>query len=160
MSAERGRGDDLARAALARARVRFVPRRRPQPVPRAEPEAGQSTGDPAPLSRALADLLADRGWGASISSASVIARWDELVGIEVAAHARPRSLEGGVLSLTAESTAWATQLRILEPVLLERLAVAVGAGVVRQLQIRGPLGPDWQHGPRRVSGRGPRDTYG
>jgi predicted nucleic acid-binding Zn ribbon protein len=153
-------GAELARAALARARARFGPRR-PTPRPRpASPAGGGEPNDPAPLGRALAELLADRGWAASVNAASVITRWAELVGPEVAGHARPEDLTDGVLTVTAESTAWATQLRLLEPVLLDRISHAVGDSVVRRLAIRGPAGPDWRHGPRRVRGRGPRDTYG
>jgi predicted nucleic acid-binding Zn ribbon protein len=41
-----------------------------------------------------------------------------------------------------------------------RLAEQVGAGVVTTIVVRGPVQADWRKGPRRVQGRGPRDTYG
>jgi len=31
---------------------------------------------------------------------------------------------------------------------------------VQRLRVHGPTAPDWRHGPLRVTGRGPRDTYG
>jgi predicted nucleic acid-binding Zn ribbon protein len=43
---------------------------------------------------------------------------------------------------------------------LGRIAAEVGPDVVRRLVVRGPTTPDWRHGPLRVKGRGPRDTYG
>jgi propionyl-CoA carboxylase beta chain len=36
----------------------------------------------------------------------------------------------------------------------------VGDGVVTSLKITGPTAPSWRKGPRHISGRGPRDTYG
>ncbi|NIB31661.1 DUF721 domain-containing protein [Pseudonocardia sp. MCCB 268] len=70
------------------------------------------------------------------------------------------SLRDGELTLQAESTAWATQLRTLQRQPLTRLAVAVGPDVNRRIRVVGLSGPSWRHGPRHVRGRGPRDTYG
>jgi predicted nucleic acid-binding Zn ribbon protein len=69
-------------------------------------------------------------------------------------------LENGELTIEAESTAWATQLRLLAAKLLARIAAQVGHNVVTKLHIHGPAAPSWTKGPRRVRGRGPRDTYG
>jgi len=44
--------------------------------------------------------------------------------------------------------------------LLAKIAAAVGDGVVKSLRITGPTAPSWRKGPRHISGRGPRDTYG
>ena len=85
----------------------------------------------------------------------------------VLAKSRPRprrsngyALQDGVLSIAAESTAWATQLRMLQSQILAKIAAAVGPGVVRQLKITGPAAPSWRKGERHIKGRGPRDTYG
>jgi hypothetical protein len=58
------------------------------------------------------------------------------------------------------ATAWATQLRLVQTQLLAKIANAVGDGVVTVLKISGPTAPSWRKGPRHISGRGPRDTYG
>jgi predicted nucleic acid-binding Zn ribbon protein len=109
----------------------------------------------------MSELLADRGWQQPATAARVVACWPEIVGPDVAAHAAARSLNDGRLVVVAESSAWATQLRLLGPQLLERVRAVVGDGVVHSLVVHGPSGPDWRHGPRRVpGGRGPRDTYG
>ena len=73
---------------------------------------------------------------------------------------RRTALVDGELVLVAESSAWATQLRLLTRTLQSRLAAQVGEGVVTSVVVRGPAQPDWRKGPRRVRGRGPRDTYG
>jgi predicted nucleic acid-binding Zn ribbon protein len=72
----------------------------------------------------------------------------------------PTSLNDGVLTVSAESTAWATQLRMVQAQLLAKVAAAVGDGVVTALKIVGPVGPSWRKGRYHIAGRGPRDTYG
>ncbi len=90
----------------------------------------------------------------------MFAEWATVVGEQIAGHATPTSLRDGVLSVAAESTAWATQLRMVQGQLLAKIAAAVGDGVVTSLKITGPAAPSWRKGPRHISGRGPRDTYG
>ena len=90
----------------------------------------------------------------------MFAQWADVVGEQIAEHAQPASLRDGILSVTAESTAWATQLRMVQSQLLAKIAAAVGDGVVTSLRITGPSTPSWRKGPRHISGRGPRDTYG
>lgn len=157
-------GIDLAKAALARAREQAkdrgdgMPRRR-----RLGGRAGggrREPGDPQPLGEAIDRLLADRGWDVPAAVVGVVERWAEIAGAELAAHCRPEKFDSGVLSLRAESTAWATQVRLLIPQLRRRLDEVIGRGVVTRIEVRGPAGPDWGRGPLRVRGRGPRDTYG
>ena len=76
-----------------------------------------------------------------------------------ARRTRP-SLRDGVLTVEAESTAWATQLRMVQAQLLAKIAAAVGDGVVTSLKIVGPAAPTWRKGKCTSPGRGPRDTYG
>jgi predicted nucleic acid-binding Zn ribbon protein len=105
-------------------------------------------------------LVAERGWEETTTAAGVLANWELLVGPEIADHCRPQSLTDGELVLVAESSAWATQLRLMTRTLQSRLADQVGPGVVQKIVVRGPAQADWRKGPRRVQGRGPRDTYG
>jgi predicted nucleic acid-binding Zn ribbon protein len=112
------------------------------------------------LGETLGRLLAERGWDVPAAVAGVVQRWPEIAGEELAAHCRPEKFDDGVLLLVAESTAWATQVRLLVPQLHRRLDDVIGRGVVRRVEVRGPTGPDWRRGPLRVRGPGPRDTYG
>jgi predicted nucleic acid-binding Zn ribbon protein len=117
--------------------------------------------DPQLLGSLLAGYVEERGWQRPLAEARVFAEWGALVGADVAAHSAPQSLERGELRITAESTAWATQLRLLSATLLSRLVAELGPDVVTKLSITGPVGPSWKHGGRSVRGaRGPRDTYG
>ena len=67
---------------------------------------------------------------------------------------------GGTLILQADSTAWATQTRLLLPRLADRLDAELGVGVVGRIVVQGPAAPSWRKGAWHVPGRGPRDTYG
>jgi predicted nucleic acid-binding Zn ribbon protein len=132
------------------------PRRRP----RGYSGPGPDPRDPQLLGTVLGRLMKARGWQQPAAEATVFASWERVVGADVAKHSRPVKLEDGVLTVEAESTAWATQLRLLAGSLLRQIASVVGHNVVRKLHIHGPAAPSWARGPRRVRGRGPRDTYG
>jgi predicted nucleic acid-binding Zn ribbon protein len=109
----------------------------------------------------MAGYVAERGWQRPIAEARIFTDWPALVGADIAAHCTPTTLRSGELRVAAESTAWATQLRLLSSTLLARLVAELGKEVVTRLVISGPTGPSWKHGPWSVRGaRGPRDTYG
>ena len=175
--AETATGADLVRSALEDARgiARGGRRRRDPDVARRtrrENLRGRGAGgysgpgpdparDPQLLGPLLAGYVEQRGWDRPLAEARVFAEWPALVGAEVAAHCTPQSLLGGELRIAAESTAWATQLRLLAGTLLSRLVAELGPDVVTKLAITGPVAPSWKHGGRSVRGaRGPRDTYG
>ena len=121
---------------------------------------GPDSRDPQLLGAASSDVARTRGWSGRVAEGAVFGRWREVVGDQIADHAAPTGLNEGVLTVSAESTAWATQLRMVQAQLLAKIAAAVGDGVVTSLKIIGPAGPSWRKGPYRVPGRGPRDTYG
>jgi predicted nucleic acid-binding Zn ribbon protein len=106
------------------------------------------------------DIVDAGGWADPLAVHSVTGRWAEIVGETVAAHTEVISFRDGVVVVGCDSTSWATQMRMLVPALLERLASEIGPGVVTSVEVRGPQAPSWVRGPRRVRGRGPRDTYG
>jgi predicted nucleic acid-binding Zn ribbon protein len=156
-------GPDLVRKALAEAkaasRAKGTAPRRTSRRGSAARAAGDSR-DPVPFGAAITRLVAERGWQDTTTAAGVLANWDRVVGPEIADHCQPVSLLDGELVLVAESTAWATQLRLLTKTLLSRIREHAGEGVATKIVVRGPAQPDWRKGPRRVQGRGPRDTYG
>ena len=69
--------------------------------------------DPQPLLSAIDGLLDTRGWQQQAAMGSVFGRWPEIVGQDLAAHTRPDSFADGELAVIADSTAWATQVRLL-----------------------------------------------
>lgn len=158
---------DVARQALNRARAAarakgLYPGAQSRRI-LAEPRRsgpGKDGRDPKLFAETLAALLQQRGWVQEVSVGGVIGRWREVVGNDVADHCTPETFEDDVLVVRADSTAWATQIRLLVPRLLELMAKEVGQDVVRTITVLGPVGPGFGRGPRSVRGRGARDTYG
>jgi predicted nucleic acid-binding Zn ribbon protein len=126
--------------------------------------SGRRRDDPEPLNAAIDGLIDFRGWRDAATAGSVFGQWAQIVGADLAAHTKPESLEGGELIVTADSTAWATQVRLLAAQLVRRLNAELGDGTVQRVRVRGPAGaagPGRRPGEWRVrGGRGPRDTYG
>jgi predicted nucleic acid-binding Zn ribbon protein len=116
--------------------------------------------DPQLVGDVLGNLLRARGWVEPVSVGGVVGRWREVVGDAVADHCQPETFEDKVLVVRADSTAWATQVGLLVPRLLEALAREVGDGVVAEVRVLGPGGASFVKGRRTVRGRGPRDTWG
>ena len=163
-----GDAAEAAAAALARARAAakakglrpgLKPRRRAKDVPVGQRSDGGR--DPKLLGDQLDQFVVERGWAVDVAVGAVIGRWPQIVGAEIAQHCAPVDFVEGVLTIRADSTAWATQLRLLSSSLLTRLAEDVGEGTVAELRVVGPGAPSWSRGQRRANdGRGPRDTYG
>lgn len=153
--AARSQGKDVGRGRTSPARrVAGTGRRRSWSGP------GPDSRDPQTLGAATRDLARTRGWSPKVAEGAVFGQWSTVVGEQIAEHATPSSLREGVLTVAAESTAWATQLRMVQSQLLAKIAAAVGDGVVTSLKITGPTAPSWRKGRYHIAGRGPRDTYG
>jgi predicted nucleic acid-binding Zn ribbon protein len=116
--------------------------------------------DPRAMSENVQALLTRMGWTEHIEVASVTARWREVIGDKIADHCEPVSFDEGVLLLRASSSAWATQMQLMSGQVRHRLNEEFGREVVKELRFIGPSDKNWVKGPRRVKGRGPRDTYG
>ena len=117
--------------------------------------------DPQPLSRAIGGLLDAEGWTVAAATGSVFGRWAQIVGPDLAAHTTPETLTDGELTVAADSTAWATQVRLLAAHLVRVLNAELGSGSVVRVRVRGPGTGARKPGEWRVRGsRGPRDTYG
>lgn len=116
--------------------------------------------DPRGLGAIVGELTTDLGWTPFLTESDVMSGWPEVVGPDVAARTSPQGLSDGTLLVLCESTAWATQLRLLSPEILTRLLAAFPDARVTALSFRGPDQPSWKRGLRSVPGRGPRDTFG
>ena len=154
--------EDAARAAAAALdrSVRSTPKRTSQKSGSRRRSSTSRSRDPLLVGEAVEDLIAERGWTDDSAIATLVTRWAQIVGPEIADHVVPVSFEEATLLLQAESTAWATQVRLLLPDLQRVIEGQVGNGVVRRIRVQGPQAPSWSKGSRRVPGRGPRDTYG
>jgi predicted nucleic acid-binding Zn ribbon protein len=110
-----------------------------QPLPEDRSPERRQAGDvdpPAPVGQSLDRLLRHLGAPAARTVRSVFDDWAEVVGEGIAAHASPVSLRRGRLVVGVPDSAWATQLRFLEPQLLARLAEAFGPDEVSAIDVR------------------------
>jgi predicted nucleic acid-binding Zn ribbon protein len=162
-------GVDLARQALvaakeqARARGAAVQQKKQARRGGLRSGARADGRDPLPLGAAINRLITERGWETPAAVGGVMGRWPQLVGPEVAQHCEPQKYDedARVLTVQCDSTAWATQLRLLAPQLVARLNQDLGQGTVKLIKVLGPGGPARRYGPLRAPGStGPGDTYG
>jgi predicted nucleic acid-binding Zn ribbon protein len=165
-------GVDLARVALRAAKEQAKARgAAAQQKKQARRGGGLRSGaradgrDPLPLGAAINRLITERGWETPAAVGGVMGRWPQIVGDDLANHCVPLRYDEApderVLTVQCDSTAWATQLRLLAPRLVARLNEDLGHGTVRAIKVLGPGGPQRRYGPLRAPGStGPGDTYG
>ncbi|MDU0479533.1 DciA family protein [Staphylococcus chromogenes] len=114
----------------------------------------------ASLASVLNQEIRARGWQREIAGGWVNSHWAELVGPNIAQHTKVEMLKDKKLFISCDSTAWATNLRMMQRQILQQIAAKVGPDIIAELRIFGPKAPSWRKGPLHVKGRGPRDTYG
>ena len=124
-------------------------------------ERTQTPGDPTLIASVLTDLIQQRQWDEGLAEGTLFATWAQVVGPEIGQHTTPLSMLDGRLLVQCSSTAWATQLTLVGPTLLETIRSSAPGALVESLEFIGPQAPSWKRGLRTISnGRGPRDTYG
>jgi predicted nucleic acid-binding Zn ribbon protein len=101
-----------------------------------EPLPGRRDADPASVAMSLDRVVRHLGAPSADVTASLVGRWDQLVGPNVGANTRPIRLRDGTLTVAVAEPGWATQLRFLEATLVERLCAELGAGAVRTIEVR------------------------
>ncbi len=164
-AARRIPAEQVARTALARARRAARDRglRPGMPGTRTDPRPGtpgSDARDPQLVGATARALAADLGWDADLQAGTLAARWPQVVGPQVADHCEFVSLEAGLLTVRASSTAWKTELSLMTSALMARCDDDLGPGTVVEVRVLGPSGPGFGRGRLRVPGRGPRDTWG
>ncbi|MDK6566751.1 DciA family protein [Corynebacterium pyruviciproducens] len=101
-----------------------------------------------------------QGWQKPLAAGWIMGQWPSVVGHDIAAHTKIEMVKGSTLFITCDSTAWATNLRLMQRRILQTIAEMIGPNIITQLKIFGPKPPSWRKGRLHVKGRGPRDTYG
>jgi predicted nucleic acid-binding Zn ribbon protein len=101
-----------------------------------QPLPGDAGADPRPIADSVEQVVRGWGTGSAATTRSLFADWDEIVGPQLAAHARPRSLRQGTLVVAVSDPAWATQLRFLEADLVARIKATTGSREVAAIQVR------------------------
>jgi len=122
----------------------------PAGIPSLSWSARPRRDDPQSLTAAVGGLLSARGWRERAAVGAVFGHWPDIVGPQLALHTKPESFDSGELTVSADSPAWATQVRLMAPQLLKRLAEELGHGTVRRIRVNGPAGPPRRGGRLRV----------
>ena len=126
-----------------------------------ENETREKNTDPQSLESVLSEVIANRNWSKGVAEGSLFSDWEQIVGQEIATHTTPISLVDGKLTIQSSSSAWATQMRLMQSDLLKTISTTAPGALVEELIFIGPHAPSWKKGLRTIRGaRGPRDTYG
>ncbi|WKD58443.1 DciA family protein [Corynebacterium caspium] len=117
--------------------------------------------DLEPIGSVLSKEIVRRGWTRNIANGWITNNWAELVGPKIAQHTTVQMVKETTLFISCDSTAWATNLRMMQKQILQSIARKVGPNIITELKIFGPNTPhQWRKGPLHIKGRGPRDTWG
>ena len=108
---------------------------------------------PEKLAGALGRALQGLNMDLRVREAKAMALWPDIVGEVTATKTKPLHVNRGTMVVGVASSAWANQLNLLKPQLLDSLEARVGAGVIRDL--RWKTGP-WDDGE---AGSGPAPTF-
>lgn len=100
--------------------------RRPK-RPRSRP---QTVGDVVPT------VLKDLGLETSARVLRISERWEEAVGVEIAAHCQPTALRGDVLEASVDSSVWCQQLQLRVPEILAALERVAGVDAPKEIWLR------------------------
>jgi predicted nucleic acid-binding Zn ribbon protein len=92
--------------------------------------------EPVSIADALARVQAELGLPESDALRALTDAWENVVGTEVAAHARLEAVRDETISIAVDGTLWATQLRYLETDIVERANALVGTRAVRGIRVR------------------------
>jgi predicted nucleic acid-binding Zn ribbon protein len=92
--------------------------------------------DPVPIAETLASVRAEFGLPEHDVFGTLLARWQEVVGDDVAAHTRLVTLRHGIATIVADSPLWASQVRYLETAVRERANELVGEGTIVAVKVR------------------------
>jgi predicted nucleic acid-binding Zn ribbon protein len=124
-------------------------------------EERNELSDPKNIGAILNELIDTRDWRQGVAEGNLFSDWKEIVGADVAEHSTPITLFEGKLTIQTTSTAWSTQLRLMQSDLLKTIRQSAPGALVEELSIIGPHAPSWKRGLRTIRGaRGPRDTFG
>lgn len=149
-------GEEFARAAYLKWRRSYRPQKQ-----NLENSVRDRLEDPQIINTTLNKLISDRGWEGGLGEGQIFTNWAEIVGTEIAAHCQPIKIEESRLIIQASATAWANQLKLIAPELLQKINAQIPAVNLSEISILGPHSTTWRKGARTIKNeRGPRDTFG
>jgi len=98
--------------------------------------------DRAPMKKAqkvnslIKEMLGKPGFGEQITRHQAWLVWDQIVGEQIAAHARPRKFRKGVLEIQVDHPVGMQQLHMLKPKILEKINSKVPTANITDIYLR------------------------
>jgi predicted nucleic acid-binding Zn ribbon protein len=89
-----------------------------------------------PLSDSLEGLANRLGLPPTKATKVVFAQWSDVVGRQIAEHAKPVAVVRGTLQVVVDDQRWLTQLKWMAPKVVERLNEAMGEPLIAALEAR------------------------
>jgi predicted nucleic acid-binding Zn ribbon protein len=127
---------DAAKSALNRAKRRSVAGTNKKFIQK----KSKNKEDFSDLKNAIEHLLQSQNWSAHTKIASLLEKWESLVGKETAQHVMIKNYdeEKKELVLSADSHTWAVQLRVLKDELEKKITNEIGPDFVTRVKVVGP----------------------
>jgi predicted nucleic acid-binding Zn ribbon protein len=91
-------------------------------------------GGPRQVREALQNYLDKAGISEKIEAASVVPEWPELVGEGIAAVTTPLRVSNNVLFVAVRSSAWLSELKLMERDILRRLNAGKSKGRIAAIR--------------------------
>ena len=89
------------------------------------------------LGSIMGSLLKDLGLEERVKVGRLFSLWDEIVGEQVARHARPVEYRRGILVVSVDSSTWLAELsQYMKPEILKKLRSRAGSLVIKDIKFR------------------------
>lgn len=88
------------------------------------------------IQRILQQWLSSRGMDTKFGRYRAWQFWDEAVGTQIAARAKPVRLRGAILEIRVDHPVWMQQLQLLKPRIISRLNELLGEHLIDDLFLR------------------------
>lgn len=90
----------------------------------------------APAGELLEKLLQNYGLDKRLQQYRALLIWDEVVGPQIAARARPSKIRGSILEVCVDQPAWMQQLQLMKPQILKKLNDQLGEGEIKEIFLK------------------------
>jgi predicted nucleic acid-binding Zn ribbon protein len=81
----------------------------------------------------LSQFLQQSGLAGKLHTYEAFLVWDEVVGPQIAAHAKPARIRDGVLEVRVDQAVWMQQLQLMKPKILTRLNERLGNQAIKDI---------------------------
>lgn len=88
-----------------------------------------------PVGEVMSRFFHERGLDTRLRRYRAWQVWAQVVGPQIAAHARPARMRGDTLEVWVDQAVWMQQLQLLKPKLISRLNAAIGEPLIRDLYL-------------------------